>query len=189
VENRAEYVKKLGAEKLMKLRPKSFYSVTTDYGRLLRAVRDNEVTAECVGKDVVKIRTKVIIIGSVIASLAGGLYSFHLQTVLAAAFRRTDWTFWPWLMVMVGGLSNNIGAAVGTLVVILTTRRIIIYYKHYFEAYIPFEVIWLEQIMLGLALILIMIFRPQGLIPEKPTRVRGLPTKLLQKPREKSKEA
>jgi len=162
--------------------------VTSPYGRLLRAVRDNEVTAECVGKDVVRIRTRVIIIGSVIASFAGVLYSFHLQTVLAAAFTRTDWTFWPWLMVMVGGPSNNIGAAVGTLVVILT-RRMIIYYKHYFEAYIPFEVIWLEQIMLGLALILIMVFRPQGLIPEKPTRVRGLPRKLLQKLREESKEA
>ena len=152
------------------------FMVTSPYGRLLRAVRDNEVTAECVGKDVVKIRTKVIIIGSIIASLAGVLYAFHLQTVLATAFKRTDWTFWPWLMVMVGGPSNNIGAAVGTLVVILT-RRMIIYYKHYFEAYVPFEVIWLEQIMLGLALILIMVFRPQGLIPEKPTRIRGLTKK------------
>ena len=161
---------------------------TSPFGRLIRAVRDSEVTAGCVGKDVVKIRTKVIIIGSVIASLAGVLYSFHTHVVLATAYTRTDWTFWPWLMLMIGGRGNIIGGFTGATVITLV-RRLIIYYKHYFEVYLPFQVIWLEQIMLGLTLILIIMLRPQGLIPEKPTRVRGLPRKLLQKLREESKEA
>ncbi len=147
--------------------------VTSPFGRLMKAIRESEVTAECIGKDVVKVKTAVIVVGSSLASLTGVLFSIYLETIIASAYTRTNWTFWPWLMVLMGGLGNNVGAAIGTLVVILV-RRTIIFYKHYFEAYIPFQVIWLEQIMLGVALILIMIFRPQGLTPEKPVKIRGI---------------
>lgn len=146
---------------------------TSPHGRLIRAIRENEVTAESVGKDVTGVKIRVIVIGSIIASLAGLFWSLYVQVVLSAAYTRTDWTFWPWLMLMVGGRGNNVGAAIGALAIIFA-RRLVIFYKHELEPYIPFSVIWLEQIMLGLVLILIMLFRPQGLIPEKPTKVRGI---------------
>lgn len=146
---------------------------TSPLGRALRAVRENPTSAECVGKDVVGIRTKVMVMCSALTSIAGVLYAFYIQAVLSTAYTRATWTFYPWLMFMVGGVGNNMGALFGTLVFI-TVRRIIIYYKHSVEAYVPFQVQWLEMIMIGVALLLIIMFRPQGLIPEKPTRVRGL---------------
>jgi len=76
-------------------------------------------------------------------------------------------------MFMVGGVGNNMGATVGTFMFI-TVRRMIIYYKHDIEIFVPFQVQWLEQIMIGVALLLIILFRPQGLLPEKPTKMRGL---------------
>jgi len=141
-------------------------------GRAVRAIRENPTSAECVGKDVVGLRTKVVVICSALTSIAGVLYAFYIQAVLSTAYTRAAWTFYPWLMFMVGGVGNNLGATLGTFIFI-TIRRLIIFYKHSIEAFVPFQVAWLEQIMIGIALLLIIMFRPQGLIPEKSASMRG----------------
>ena len=146
---------------------------TSPLARVVRAVRENPVSAECVGKDVVGIRTKIVVLCSALTSIAGVLYSFYIHAVLSTSYTRSAWTFYPWLMFMVGGVGNNMGATVGTFIFI-TLRRLIIFYKHSIEAYVPFQVQWLEQIMIGIMLLLIIVFRPQGLIPERPTKMRGL---------------
>lgn len=146
---------------------------TSPLGRLVRAVRENPVSAECVGKDIVGIRTKVVVMCSALTSIAGVLYGFYIHAVLSTAYTRSTWTFYPWLMFMVGGIGNNMGAALGTFVFI-TLRRLIIFYKHNIEIFVPFQVQWLEQIMTGAMLLLIILFRPQGLLPEKPIKMRGL---------------
>lgn len=146
---------------------------TSPLARVVRAVRENPVSAECVGKDVVGIRTKIVVLCSALTSIAGVLYSFYIHAVLSTSYTRSAWTFYPWLMFMVGGVGNNIGATVGTFIFI-TLRRVIIFYKHSIEAYVPFQVQWLEQIMIGIMLLMIIVFRPQGLIPERPTKMRGL---------------
>jgi len=146
---------------------------TSPLARVVRAVRENPVSAECVGKDVIGIRTKIVVLCSALTSIAGVLYSFYIHAVLSTSYTRSAWTFYPWLMFMVGGVGNNMGATVGTFIFI-TLRRLIIFYKHSIEAYVPFQVQWLEQIMIGIMLLLIIVFRPQGLIPERPTKMRGL---------------
>jgi len=147
--------------------------VNSPAGRLLKAMRENELTAESVGKDITRLRMKTMVLGAVLASFAGFWWSILSGVVLSAAYTRTDWTFWPWLMLMIGGRGNNLGSALGTAAVILL-RRFIIYYKHSLEQYIPFSVVWLESILLGVALILIITFRPEGLLPERPIVVRGI---------------
>lgn len=146
---------------------------TSPLGRMVKAVRENPLSAECVGKDVVGIRTKVVVMCSALTSVAGVLYGFYIHAVLSTAYTRAAWTFYPWLMFMVGGVGNNMGATLGTFLFI-TFRRIIIFYKHNIEVYVPFQVQWLEQILIGLMLLMIIIFRPQGLLPERPTKMRGL---------------
>jgi len=160
------------------------FMVTSPFGRLIRAVRECEPAAECLGKDTAKVKIIVMIVGSIIASLAGVLYAFYLRAVLATAFTRIDWTFWPWLMVMLGGKGNNVGTLIGVLVFTII-RRLIVIYKHDIQPYIKIEAIWLEQVMMSIMLILLMMFRPQGIIPEKPTKIRGIKyarfTKILRK--------
>ena len=146
---------------------------TSPLGRAVRAVRENPMSAECVGKDVIGIRTKVIVMCSALTSIAGVLYGFYIHAVLSTSYTRASWTFYPWLMFMVGGIGNNMGATLGTFIFI-TLRRLIIFFKHDIEIFVPFQVQWLEQIMSGTMLLLIIIFRPQGLLPEKPTKMRGL---------------
>jgi len=147
--------------------------VSSPFGRLIRAVRENETIVECLGKDIVEIKTKVVVLGSVIASLSGILYAFYCQAVMATAFTRNDWTFYPWLMIMLGGRGNNMGTLAGVLIFVLVRRSIVIF-KHDIQAYVPIETIWLEMLMMSAFLILVMIYRPQGLIPEKPTKIKGL---------------
>ncbi|MEM4021678.1 MAG: branched-chain amino acid ABC transporter permease, partial [Nitrososphaerota archaeon] len=64
---------------------------------------------------------------------------------------------------------NNLGAVVGAIIFV-TLRELIVFYKYFFEAIIPFDVVWLEYLFMGIALIIVLMYRPEGLIPEKPTR-------------------
>ncbi|PUA33773.1 MAG: hypothetical protein B9J98_02190 [Candidatus Terraquivivens tikiterensis] len=138
-------------------------------GRTLKAVRDEELSARVYGKDVDRLRVKTLIVGCAIAAVSGALYSFLTASVSARDFNRVTHTFWPWVMVLVGGAGNNLGAVVGAGIFV-TLRRLITFYKSYFEAIVPFDVVWLEYMLLGLALILVLLYRPEGLLPERPTR-------------------
>jgi len=143
------------------------FSVRTPLGRMLRAIRDNEDVAESLGKDVTRIRMKTIIIASAIAAIAGALYAFNTGNVVARAYTRATWTFWPWLIVIIGGAANNMGVMLGTFAYV-AFRRFILFYKELL-AFVPFDVIWLDLLLLGIVLILIQMYRPTGIIPEKPT--------------------
>lgn len=138
-------------------------------GRLLRAIRDDENSALALGKDVQRKRITVIIFASAIAAIAGVLYAFYTANVISTSYSRTTWTFWPWVMVMLGGAANDFGVVAGTFIFV-AARQAIVFYKDVFAPFLPFDVVWLDTLLLGLALILILVYRPQGLIPEKPIK-------------------
>lgn len=142
--------------------------VRTPLGRMLRAIRDNEDVAESLGKDVTRVRMKVIIIASMIGAIAGALDAFKASGVISTMYHRETWTFWPWVMVILGGVANNKGIVVGTLA-FTTFRRVIDYFKDYLEPVIFFSPVWLEPLILGILLIVVLMYRPGGLVPEKPT--------------------
>lgn len=138
------------------------------FGRTLRMLRDCELAATVFGKDIVKVGTRSLIIGSAIAAMGGGLYAIYMGVAPAAAYTRLTWTFWPWAFMMLGGIGNHTGMIPGVLVFI-TLRTFIIGWRHGLAPYVPFDPLWLEFTFLGLALVLIVLFRPHGLLPEKPT--------------------
>ncbi|HDN63051.1 branched-chain amino acid ABC transporter permease [Candidatus Bathyarchaeota archaeon] len=142
--------------------------VRTPLGRTLKAIRENEDVARSLGKDVTRIRTKTIMVSSVIAAVGGALYAFHSGNVHSLTYHRASWTFWPWVMVILGGAGNNVGVILGTFIFV-SVRKFIIFYKGYLSPFLPFDVVWLDLLLLGLALIIIQMYRPQGLLPEKPT--------------------
>ncbi len=143
-------------------------------GRMLRAVRDNEMAAEALGKDSTRIRIKVIIVSAALAAIGGALYSFYVGGTIAFAYDRASWTFWPFLMILIGGLANNKGVLIGTLIFV-TLRKLIIFFKDSFEGFVPFDVVWLDFLLLGIILLVILLYRPQGLCVEKPTPTLARP--------------
>lgn len=142
--------------------------IRSPLGRLLRAVRDNEVAAEALGKDASRIRIKVIMFSAALAAIGGALYAFYVGGTIAFAYDRASWTFWPFLMILIGGLANNKGVLVGTLIFV-TLRKLIVFFKDSFQGYVPFDVIWLDFLLLGVILLAILLYRPQGIFVEKPT--------------------
>jgi len=142
--------------------------VRTPLGRMLRAIRDNEDVAESLGKDVTRVRTRTIMISSIFAAVGGALYAFNTSNVIAPTYHRVSWTFWPWVMVVLGGAANNIGVILGTFTFV-ALRKFIIFYKEQLAPFIPFEVLWLDFLLLGITLTLVLMYRPEGIIREKPT--------------------
>ena len=138
-------------------------------GRVLKAMRENELSASVHGKDVIRLRTKTLIVGFAIAAISGALNSLWTVSVSPKDFERVRHTFMPWVMVIIGGAGNNIGAMIGAIIFV-TLRELIVFYKYSFEAIVPFDVVWLEYLLMGIALIIVLMYRPEGLLPEKPTR-------------------
>ena len=140
---------------------------SSPFGRTLKAMRDAEVAAKVYGKDIPKLRAQALITGSAIAAIGGALWAFYVGSMKAVTYNRLVWTFWPWAYMMLGGIGNNVGVLVGVLVFSIV-RSLIYSYKGILSAIIPISPSWLEYILVGLAIVLIALFRPQGIIPEKP---------------------
>jgi len=147
-------------------------------GRTLRALRDNEVAAEAVGKDVVTLRRNVLIVSSAIAGIAGVMWiSFQPLmtpgTTSAATFNRLTDTFIPFVIVILGGAANNRGVLLGTFVYLLIynafSQGVTFLGPSVQNALALVGIDNIKLILIGGLLIGILIKRPQGLIPEKPT--------------------
>ncbi|MFX0054283.1 MAG: branched-chain amino acid ABC transporter permease [Promethearchaeota archaeon] len=136
------------------------------FGRSLKMLRDNELTSNVYGKDTVSVRTTSLVIGSMIASVAGAIYVMFIGAANSQAFSRLNWTFYPWAYLMLGGVANNFGILLGVTFFIIARTGIII--SKPFLEFLPFEPIWLEYTLAGAVMIIIVLFKPRGLIPEKP---------------------
>ena len=143
--------------------------LNSPYGRLLRAMRENENVVEAMGKSVMILRIKTAAIGSSIAAIAGALFSLYSVNVIATSFSRVEWTFYPFLMVLLGGAGNNRGVVVGTFTFVIV-KILLTMYKYEIKSalMLPFEAVWLEYILFGLLMYFVLLYRPEGLIKEKP---------------------
>lgn len=143
--------------------------LNSPYGRMLKMVREDDLVAQTYGRNLMSLRTKVMMIGTAIAAIAGTLYSFWIVNVIPAGFGIVEWTFYPWIMMMLGGLGNNFGMVAGTGTIV-SIDLLLTQYKYEITSLValPFGLAWLEYILYGALIILILIYRPQGLIKEKP---------------------
>ncbi len=141
----------------------------TPLGRVLKAIRDNEVLARSLGKDIVKYRRNVMVFAGALAGLGGALFALNTSAVIAIAYNRVDHTFLVWVMVIVGGAGNNLGSIIGAIMFVSVTR-IIDFYKYNLKQFLPFEPVWLTPLALSITLALILLIRPNGILEEKPTK-------------------
>lgn len=140
------------------------------YGRVLRAIREDEVAAETLGKNRVKYKAQVFMLGSALAGLGGGLYAQYMQFIDPYMFMPMV-TFTVWMMVIVGGPANNWGVLLGAVLVILFERgaRMI---KDYLL--LPVDPINLQYILFGVLVIFVLAYRPQGLFKERQLETKAI---------------
>ena len=137
--------------------------LNSPYGRLMRSL----------GKNAIGIRRNVLMFSSGITSLIGVLLVFYFSFSTATNYTMSNYTYWPWLMLMVGGPGNNTGTFLGAFLVI-AMRRLITIFKWELSEFIWFPIAFLEQVILGVVLLVILMFKPEGLIPEKALQIRGV---------------
>jgi branched-chain amino acid transport system permease protein len=141
------------------------------YGRVMRAIREDEVAAEALGKDRAKYKAQVLMIGSAMAGVAGGLYAQYLQFIDPYMFMPMI-TFTVWMMVILGGPANNWGALLGAGLVELFAKGANIIATKYPN--LPVDPSNLQYILFGVLIILVLLYRPGGLLKESPIKTKAL---------------
>ena len=136
------------------------------YGRVLRAIREDDLVPATLGKPVFTYRLQVFVIGSMVMAAAGSFYAHYVQTITPDNFI-TPVAILVWMSVVVGGAGNNLGVMLGALVVTLIYEgtRFIAPLAGWMSAE---QVSSLRFIIIGLLLIVAIRFRPEGLLPERP---------------------
>ena len=81
----------------------------------MRAIRDNEVSANAMGKDIVKRHLHIFVIGSAVVGISGAMLITLDGLFTPASFQPLRYTFLIWIMVIVGGTGNNLGGILGAL--------------------------------------------------------------------------
>ncbi len=162
---------------LLILTQKALYS---PWGRMMRAIRDNEEAANAMGKNVVKQHLLIFILGSAIVGIAGAMLVTQDGLFTPGSYRPMRYTFLIWVMVIVGGSGNNFGAILGGFVVWflwIEAAPISMFLINFFTLGIPEtnaikahlieSVPYFRFLLMGLGLLFIMRYRPKGILPEK----------------------
>ena len=162
---------------LLILTQKALYS---PWGRMMRAIRDNEVAANAMGKNVVKQHLLIFVLGSAIVGIAGAMLVTQDGLFTPGSYRPMRYTFLIWVMVIVGGSGNNFGAILGGFFVWflwIEAAPISLFLINFFTSGLPESnafkqhlidsVPYFRFLMMGIGLLLIMRYRPKGIIPEK----------------------
>ena len=148
-------------------------ATTSPWGRVLRAIRDNEETAQAAGKDTVNFRMQSFVLGGMIMGLAGAIWAHRVGTIAPDSFKDLFGTFLVWTMVTVGGSGNNRGVVLGALVVgffWFGTPLI----QGDLPSFLGNRVFMLRQFMIGLLIVVFLLLRPQGILREQPLVSRYL---------------
>ncbi|MCU0827838.1 MAG: branched-chain amino acid ABC transporter permease [Tabrizicola sp.] len=149
------------------------------WGRMMRAIRDNEVSAAAMGKDVTGRHLQVFILGSAVIGFAGAMLTSMDGQLTPGTYNPLAFTFLVWVMVIVGGSGNNLGTVLGGLLIgwlWLVVENVGPNIMQVLTAPMPDG--WLRDHLLGSAqhmrlltmgviLLLVLRFSPRGLIPEK----------------------
>lgn len=139
--------------------------VKSPWGRVLKAIREDEEVAKALGKDVFWYKLQAFMLGGAIAGLAGAFYAWQLTTIYPSNFE-TLITFNVWTMVVLGGAGKNPGAILGAVIFWA--------YDALTRFYLP-KLGWFDSseegafrvMIIGLILMLLMIWRPQGILGKK----------------------
>jgi len=162
---------------LLIITQKALYS---PWGRMMRAIRDNEEAANAMGKNVVKQHLLIFVLGSAIVGIAGAMMVTYDGLFTPGSYRPMRYTFLIWVMVIVGGSGNNFGAVLGGFAVWflwMEAAPIALFFINFFTSGLPEtnalkmhlidSIPYFRFLMMGVGLLLIMRYRPKGILPEK----------------------
>ncbi|KIT17261.1 branched-chain amino acid ABC transporter permease [Jannaschia aquimarina] len=155
-------------------------ALASPWGRMMRAIRDNEVAAEAMGKDVTARHLQIFILGSAVCGLAGAMMTTLDGQLTPGTYQPLRYTFLIWVMVIVGGSGNNWGAVLGGFLIwwlwvqveplgalLMDTITAGMADGTWLKGHLQDAAAHMRLLTMGLVLLLVLRFSPRGLIPEK----------------------
>ncbi|WP_420394788.1 branched-chain amino acid ABC transporter permease [Nioella sp.] len=155
-------------------------ALKSPWGRMMRAIRDNEVSSEAMGKDVTKRHLQIFIIGSAVCGIAGAMMTTLDGQLVPGTYNPLRFTFLIWVMVIVGGSGNNWGAVLGGFLIwwlwimvepiglwMMQTITAGMAEDSGLRQHLIDSAAHMRLLTMGLFLLLMLRFNPRGLIPER----------------------
>ena len=155
-------------------------AIKSPWGRMMRAVRDNEISAEAMGINVKKRHLQVFIIGSAIIGISGAMLTTLDGQFTPSSYQPLRYTFLIWIMVIIGGSGNNHGAIIGGFsiwffwiqaepigIFLIELITIFLSDQNEMKLYLLNHAAYMRLLLMGLVLILALRFFPKGIIEEE----------------------
>ena len=155
-------------------------ALRSPWGRMMRAIRDNETAAEAMGKDVTKRHLQVFVLGSAICGVAGAMMTTLDGQLTPGSYQPLRFTFLVWVMVIVGGSGNNLGAVLGGFLIwwlwvmveplggaLMGLVTAPLPDGSGLKDHLLGSVQYMRLFTMGLVLLLVLRFSPRGLLPER----------------------
>ena len=155
-------------------------ALNSPWGRKVRAIRDNEVAASAMGKDIKRQHLQIFVIGSAIVGIAGALLVTYDGIFIPTAYQPLRYTFLIWVMVIVGGSGNNLGSVLGAFIIwfiwiqsgpiglwIVDMIGNFVQEGNTSLEFLENRVHYLRLFFMGTILLLIMRYSPSGILPEQ----------------------
>ena len=140
--------------------------VKSPWGRVLRSIREDEVAAEALGKNVFMYRLQAFVLGCGIMGLAGAMYANFVRFISPQDFLPI-FTIQVYVMLIVGGKGNNLGAIVGAIVIWALWSASDSLINFIVTPDYQTQAAALRIIIVGMVLVLMLLFKPLGILPEK----------------------
>lgn len=155
-------------------------ALKSPWGRMMRAIRDNETAAEAMGKNVTGRHLQIFVLGAAIIGVAGAMMTTLDGQLTPTTYQPLRYTFLVWVMVIVGGSGNNWGAVLGGMLIwflwievepigawVVNVITSGMDDGSAFKAGLIERVAYMRYLTMGVILLVVLRFSPRGLLPEK----------------------
>lgn len=155
-------------------------ALNSPWGRMMRAIRDNETAARAMGKDVTARHLQVFVLGSAICGIAGAMMTTLDGQLTPGSYQPLRYTFLIWVMVIVGGSGNNLGAVLGGFLIwflwvqvepmghlFMSLITAGMADGSWLKAHLLDSVQHMRLLTMGIILLLVLRLNPRGLLPER----------------------
>ena len=139
-------------------------AINSPWGRVLKAIREDEIATSASGKNVFLFKLQSFVLGACIMGIGGVVYAHGIRYLDPLTFDPLMATFIIWAMLMVGGSGNNKGAIIGAFIVWAIWT-----WTDFLPGFLSDPN--LKFLMIGLLITLVIIFKPEGIIGEKKVKL------------------
>jgi branched-chain amino acid transport system permease protein len=155
-------------------------ALNSPWGRMMRAIRDNETAASAMGKDITSRHRQVFIIGSAVIGISGAMLTTLDGQFTPGSYIPLRFTFLIWVMVIIGGSGNNLGSIIGAFITwfvwieaepaslwLVSNLDLFLEETSPLKLHLQDVAPHMRMVLMGLILVLVLRFSPKGILPEK----------------------